>query len=236
MSKFDKIEIPQIPDLIIKQILELVKTGQLEPGEQLPSELSLQKSLGVAKQQIKAAFKKLELYGVLETKPQNGTFIAEIDSRIIIGLIENILDIREIIDPVSLMDTRILLETRAVELAAERINDDELNSILHANELFCANSKESIRAVEDDIFFHLEIIRYSKSPVLISLYSFITRQLIELWRSYDEGNSEIAALRIENTINEHHDILKYLKEGNSLEAAKVMRLHLLESMNSIKLN
>ena len=225
-DRFKKVEVPQVSDLIIRQILTLLEQGDIKPGEQLPSEVSLQKSFGVAKQQLKAAFKKLELYGVLETRPQSGTYIADIEPKILVGLISNILDIRDIFEPLSLMDTRILLETRAAELAAARMSSRELDEVKLANDIFFNKSMKKSRAIEDDIFFHLEIVKFSRSSTIIALYSFITRQLIDIWRKMDIFDANKTEKRLEATFAEHTAIIENLERRDGAGSAEAMRKHL----------
>lgn len=225
-DRFKRVEVPQVSDLIIEQLLHLLEEGSLKPGEQLPSEVHLQKSFGVAKQQLKTAFKKLELYGVLETKPQSGSYVADIEPKILCGLISNILDIRDTFDPLSLMDTRIILECRAAELAAVRMTDRELDNIKKANDIFFNRSMKESRAIEDDIFFHLEIVKYSHSSSLVSLFSFITRPLIDIWTKMDVFDQGKTKARLEETFKEHSAIIKNLEEKNGPGSAEAMRHHL----------
>lgn len=226
IDQIKKIEIPSVTDLIIKQILFLLEEGSLKPGDQLPSEVILQKAFGVAKQQLKIAFKKLELYGVLETRPQSGSFIPDIDTKILIGLITNILNIGEGFDVLSLGDTRAILEIRAAELAAEHITKKELSSIIVANDIFFSHSKKVYRAIEDDIFFHLEIVKYSKSSTLIALYSFITRPLLKVWNQMDLIGEDRACKQLETTFVEHSSIIENLRQGNPTGSAKAMKVHM----------
>ncbi len=227
LDPFTEIDVPKISDLIIRQILNLMHNGALQPGDKLPSELQLQKSLGVAKQQLKAAFKKLELYGVLETKPQSGSFIANMESKILCGLISNILDIEDTLDPVSVMDTRMVLELRAVELAADRMTEQELDSVKKANDIFLSKSRIEKRAIEDDIYFHLEIVKYSHSTALIALFSFITRQIVDIWKQMDVFSKDKTRKRIKETYSEHVQIIKYLEKRDVSGSVEAMRIHLL---------
>ncbi|WP_422477522.1 FadR/GntR family transcriptional regulator [Pleomorphochaeta sp. DL1XJH-081] len=226
VDQLKKIEIPHVSDLIIKRVYDLLLDGTLKPGDQLPSEAHLQKALGVAKQQLKIAFNKLELYGVLETRPQAGTFVADINTRILVGLIDNILNIGDGFDPLSLADTRTTLEVRAAELAAQRIDDAELSQIVKANEIFFERSQKTFRVIEDDIFFHQEIVKYSKSPTLIALYSFLTRPLIEVWKRMDLFDLDRTHDRLEKTFEEHTRILEGLRERDPKASSIAMRAHL----------
>ncbi len=225
-NRFKKIEPPPISDLIIEQILGLLEDGSLSSGEQLPSEVQLQKAFGVTKQQLKAAFKKLELYGVLETRPQSGSYIADIEARILTGLISNILNIRDRFEPLSLMDTRILLEVRAAELAAQNMTNKALKKVKEANDVFCRKSGMGSRAIEDDIFFHLEIVKYSGNSTLIALYSFMTRQLIDIWRKMDVFDRNKTKTRLEETFKEHSAIIENLEKRDGQGSAKAMKAHL----------
>ncbi len=226
MPGFHRIELPNIPDLIIKQIFDLLEEGKLSPGDQLPSEVQLQKTFGVAKQQLKAAFKKLELYGVLETKPQSGTYLADINVKILKGLLTNLLNIQETMDPSSLYGTRRILEIYAVELAAARITDRELQNLKYANKEFDSNIGTS-RAVEDDIFFHLEIVRNSGNSTLIALYSFITRPLLRVWVVMDQGRDRpTTEERLRASVVEHNHVIDCLEKRDPEGAAKSMRSHL----------
>lgn len=221
-----KIEIPHVSDLIIEQIVSLLEDGTLQPGDKLPSEAQLQKAFGVAKQQLKVAFKKLELYGVLETRPQSGTYVPDINTKILIGLMNNILKIGDGYDPISLADTRITLEVRAAELAAQRATDGELERIISANEVFFSRSRKTYRMIEDDMFFHLEIVKYSKNPTLIALYSFIARPLIEIWKRMDVFDDDRTLNRLELTFEEHARIIENLKNRDPVGSAQAMKNHL----------
>ena len=180
----------------------------------------------MAKQQLKAAFKKLEIYGVLETRPQSGSFIANLEPKILCGLISNILDIKDTLDPLSLMDTRMILEIRAVELASERMTEKELENVKHANEIFCRESGKTIRAIEDDIFFHLEIVKYSHSTSLIALYSFITKQIIDIWKQMDVFSRDKTRKRLEETFAEHSAIIRKLENRDTEGSVEAMRVHM----------
>lgn len=61
------------------QILERIKTalirGELQPGDYLPSETELTKSLGIGKSSVREAIKMLQAIGIVEVRRGQGTFI-----------------------------------------------------------------------------------------------------------------------------------------------------------------
>ena len=80
-------------DAIIRQIKELLITGQLKPGDKLPPERKLSEKLGVGRTQVRDAIRRLEFYGILKTRPQSGTFVAAIGISALESMIADILKI-----------------------------------------------------------------------------------------------------------------------------------------------
>ena len=68
----------KIQNYIISEIRDHINNKNLEPGEKLPSERVLSEKLEVSRSNVREAIQKLEFYGLLFSKPQSGTFIANI--------------------------------------------------------------------------------------------------------------------------------------------------------------
>ncbi len=232
--KFKTIVNPSPADLILVQILELLKSGELQPGEQLPPENVLQKAFSVTKQQLKSAFKRLELYGVIETKPQSGTYIANIYSKILIGLVTNILDFSEKPDFVELFEARRILETHGAEMAAEKITPKELEQLNKIHQDFIAEIENGGRGGELDIFFHMELMRLSKNKTMISMFSLITRSLVDFWVCTDSVDFYISTERSQDTISEHEAILDALEARDVKRTGALVKEHLEKSMDDMR--
>lgn len=65
---------------IQEQIKELVLTGKLAPGEQLPSVRALAKDLKVGIITVKRAYEELEQEGIVVNLQGRGCFVAEVDT------------------------------------------------------------------------------------------------------------------------------------------------------------
>ncbi len=232
--KFRPIVNPTPADLILEQIYELLASGELQPGEQLPPENVLQKSFNVTKQQLKAAFKPLELYGVIEVKPQSGTYVANIYSKILIGLVRNIIDLSEKPDFIEVYEAREVLEVRAAEMAAEHITPAELEHLREIHRDFIHEVENGCRGGELDIFFHMEIMRFSRNKTMISMFSLITRNLVDFWLFTDDLAFFQNPQRTRDTIGEHEMIIAALAEHNAAESGKRMFTHLQNSFEGVK--
>jgi len=102
---------------IIEQFVELIRIGELKPGEKLPPERVLAEQMQVSISCIREAFSVMEVIGLVEIRIGDGTSISDLNIAPFFNTIAPLLlknDDRE----VELLEFRELLETEAVELAA----------------------------------------------------------------------------------------------------------------------
>ncbi|MEL7424827.1 MAG: GntR family transcriptional regulator, partial [Bacteroidota bacterium] len=128
LENFSEIKVDSPVDKIIKQIRALITSGQLAPGDRLPAERKLAEKLGVSRTNVRDAIQKLEFYGILKTLPQSGTVVAGMGITALEGLITDVLRLEKS-DFASLVETRVVLEVKAAELAAVRRTENDLFEI-----------------------------------------------------------------------------------------------------------
>ncbi len=58
------------------QVRALIAGGQVQPGDRLPSERILAQALGVGRSTLREAIRILEVVGLLDVRPGEGTFVA----------------------------------------------------------------------------------------------------------------------------------------------------------------
>ena len=231
LDNFQAIRIESPVDKIIRQIRELITSGQLSPGDKLPPERKLAERLGVGRSNVRDAIKKLEFYGILKTLPQSGTIVAGMGITALEGLISDVLKI-ENSDFASLVETRVLLETESAKLAALRRTDQDIKDIKEALEAYSNKVKANEQAVEEDLMFHLKIAEASKNAVLKSLMLIITPDIINNFIQLEVCKDD----RISIALGEHEVILKHIIAKEPEKAAEAMRIHLKDvSEYSLKL-
>ena len=99
-------------DVVFNTLRQAILRGELKPGERL-MEIQLANKLGVSRTPIREAIRKLELEGLVLMIPRKGAEVAEITEK-------NMRDVLEV---------RKALEELAVQLACDKITQEELEEL-----------------------------------------------------------------------------------------------------------
>ncbi len=220
LENLPKNENQEIQDRIISKIQEIINYKNLEPGDKLPSERTLSKKFEVSRSNVREAINKLEFYGLLKSKPQSGTFIADIGQVAMNGMIRDILRLEKP-DFKSLVETRILLELKIVRLAAMRRTQQHLLQMEEALEAYNKKVLNEEDAVQEDLLFHLAIAKASGNSTMNTFMLSITPEIITNFEKYHICPKDIAFMRNQ----EHRDIFEAIKAQNPELAMEKMKLH-----------
>jgi GntR family transcriptional repressor for pyruvate dehydrogenase complex len=215
-----KIDNQEVINSIIAQIRDFINYKNLEPDDKLPSERMLSEKFDVSRGNVREAIQKLELYGILKSIPQSGTFVAQIGGIALNGIIDDILGL-ENSDFKSLVETRILLELKTVRFAARRRTGEDLVLIENALEAYSAKVLNGGDAFQEDLLFHLAIAKASKNSTINNLMLIITPDIITNFEKYhvcDAGQALIG-------IDEHREIFEAIKIQNPQLAKLKMKEH-----------
>lgn len=221
ISNFKEIVVEKPADKIIRQIKELISTGQLKPGDKLPPERKLCEKLGVGRSYVREAIQKLEFYGIVKTLPQNGTVVAGLGITALEGLITDVLKL-EGSDFHALVETRIILEKQTVRLAAERRSEQDLEDLEKALDAYQVKVNNGQQAIDEDLMFHIRIAEASKNPVLKSLMLIVTPDILT---HFTEQNV-CGGGRPYGALEEHKEILEHIRRQDPDQAEAAMKTHL----------
>ena len=99
-------------EVVSETLRQAIQDGVLKPGERL-MEIPLAEELGVSRTPIREAIRKLELEGFFVMVPRRGTYVANISLK----------------DITQVFEIRSALEELAAGLAAERITEEEIETL-----------------------------------------------------------------------------------------------------------
>ena len=216
---FEKISIPSAKECFFENIKSKILTGELSPGQKLPSERELSERTGINQSAIHLAIKDLERTGFLDIVPRHGTYVADYIASGNYDTLHEILRsgeqhmTRERI--VSLVETRNAIEGGAlIRLAASR-SDEDIRVLEEYIERFKAVRGQGLGADELGTMtkeFHYLICRLSGNEVFILLMNSFTEISQGLWR-HCAGH-----WGLEGLIEQSEHIVELIKAGRGLDA------------------
>lgn len=129
--KIKQVEAISASDTVVKQILANIESGDLQPGDRLPTQEQLGEMFGVGRSSIREATNALAIMGYLEITQGRGTFIKSTTptTTVATGTAAMFGDNPDLIN---LLDMREILECHAIVLAAERASEDQLSNLKRA--------------------------------------------------------------------------------------------------------
>jgi GntR family transcriptional repressor for pyruvate dehydrogenase complex len=221
---FKKISPRKISDEIIEQFKGLLSSGELKPGDELPSERELAESIGVSRPPLREALNALQALGLVEIRPR---------SKIIVRSLAE----KSVQDPISLLieeDTEKLFELleirRAMEnwvayKAAQRANPEDIQKL----EKLLKKDQDNLRHNRDDAKtdadFHVTIALATHNTLFSHLmascyYILWNTQKVSREKIFKkEGNRKLIA-------SQHVKIFEAIREGAADRAAKEARNHI----------
>ncbi len=221
LEKFEAIKVDSPVDKIIKQIRDSIATGQLNPGDKLPSERQLSDKFGIGRTYVRDAIKKLEFFGVLKTNPQSGTVVAGVDITVMEGLLSNVIKMSEN-DFFHMVETRVLMEKYACRRAAMKRTTANIDALEGALDKYRIRVESDLSGVNEDFGFHLMIADASQNQVVKSLMMILIPDIITIYRKLNVCGDG----RFHKSLDEHRTILDCIIRQKPQEAEEAMKLHL----------
>ena len=198
-----------------KQIEEFILAGILRTEDKI-TERDMAMRLGMSRAPVREAIRELINAGLLE----------QISARQIVVRQLLFTEIEEI------FDIRAMLEGKAAALAAGNRQSGQLKQLqsLYERMLLVADSQDYPTYFDLNIQFHKLNHQMANAPRLLSLIDQIMRESL-LLRSRSLVNED----HIQNSINEHNQILRSLESGDSELAELLMIRHVQNGFNRLEL-
>jgi GntR family transcriptional repressor for pyruvate dehydrogenase complex len=219
-SKIRRVTKISISEEIAKQIMDLISSGDLQPGQRLPSERELCEDFGASRSSLREALRCLSIVGVLNARVGEGTSVAVDGEKFLRKIIEwrmiterhdieNLLKVRTALEGVSAADTAL----RGTEEDIEK-----LRKLLAKMKTSLKNEK-AFAAL--DLEFHLTLANVSGNTLLSDLISLIRSQVAKALHM---------VLHLPNAIplshKEHTVVFEAIERHDPEAARKAMHDHL----------
>ena len=193
-------------DVVFNTLRQAILKGELETGERL-MEIQLAERLGVSRTPIREAIRKLELEGLVLMIPRKGAEVAKISAR----------SLRDV------LEVRRALEELAIELACQRMTEEDLGELQEAQDEFkkAIADGDAMRIAETDEHYHDVIYSGTQNAKLIQMLNNLREQMYRYRLEYIKDADKRKIL-----ILEHERVLKAIRDRKVAEAKEAMREHI----------
>ena len=193
-------------DVVFNTLRQAILKGELAPGERL-MEIQLAEKLGVSRTPIREAIRKLELEGLVLMIPRKGAEVAKISEK----------SLRDV------LEVRRSLEELAIELACQRMSEEELEQLERAQKAFkeAIDMGVAMPIAETDEHYHDIIYQGTGNDKLVQMLNNLREQMYRYRLEYIKDEDKRQVLLVE-----HEYILSALKSRSIAEAKTAMREHI----------
>ncbi|MBR0130800.1 MAG: FadR family transcriptional regulator [Firmicutes bacterium] len=214
-------------EAIYRQIEELILSGQISPGDRLPSERAMMEMLGRSRPTIREALRMLERNGLIQTIPgSRGAVVLAPDSLSVEEPLENMLNL-SLITGQELLEYRELNEVAAAVWAAQRRSPEDLDKIKAALDALDPEPSQFKDFSELDIAFHRAIADAGHNRVSSMVDRVIHRLVANiLEKSHAAKSPEDQQLMMQQIRRSHRDIYDAIAAGSPEAARAAMIAHM----------
>lgn len=200
-------------DVVFNTLRQAILTGELKPGERL-MEIHLANRLGVSRTPIREAIRKLELEGLVTMIPRRGAEVAQITEK----SMNDVLEVRRALDAL------------CVELACDRISDEETEELKKACVGFeqAVKTKDAKKIAQADVALHDIIVHATGNQRLIQLVNNLSEQMYRYRFEYIKDFTQHDRL-----MEEHRIIYESIVKKDKETAAKAAETHIDNQMKAI---
>lgn len=190
---------------ICDYIKELILTGELKPGDRIV-ETRCAKELGVSQSPVREAIRELEIIGLVENRPFQGSYVKE----------HTVKDVKDS------YKVRISLETLGMKYAVECITEEQLKEMFDVMKEMetAAENHEFDLYIKLDTLFHQKVMEVSQNKMLLRLWSQCHIREWTYISTKKLSNKDLKSLAIR-----HEAIYKALAERNERKALRAVTSH-----------
>jgi GntR family transcriptional repressor for pyruvate dehydrogenase complex len=208
-------------DEVVERLRARIDETALSPGDRLPTEAQLVLELGVSRNALREAIRRLETVGLICVRHGQGMFIG--DREALSGCTQLFRSAMAMSgqDLTDLAELRCVIEYHAVRRAAELATPEQVVELRDALERLGCDSQSHEEAIRTDFEFHLKILEIAGNRLMLTLMAIPQELMLsaillatEMPRAF-QSNYEI-----------HRLIWAAVRDGDPDAAEKAMRDHM----------
>jgi len=228
---FSKVSVGRMSEVIVEKIRDLMRDGQLRPGDRLPPERELCERFGVSRVTMREALRMLESAGLVEIRvgARGGAFVTAPSSNRVGEGLADLLTL-SVISAADVTEVRLILEVGIVPLVCERATDDDLIAL----QKICERSEEALRAgeysMDMSLEFHTAVAQATHNPALVMLVESFRGPILMSLQQAKDAAPEMGDLGTK----EHEQFIEAVRRRDAAQASRIMREHLARTAHRVQ--
>ena len=220
---FDAIEpVKRLPvsERVAMKLLDLIRTGNLNAGDMLPTENQLAAALQVSRPVVREALRGLSILGIVESRQGGRCYITDLKPSRLVAPLQMVIAIDESnVD--ALYEARVSVEGELLKLGVQRVEDSQIARLQEMVTAGYALTSDPVGFRVLDLEFHQTLMSLANNPFL----ERVALSLYDLGMEYRRVASETPGV-IARSAAEHEDIFNAVSQRDPELAAAAMRSHL----------
>ncbi|MFP3953612.1 MAG: FadR/GntR family transcriptional regulator [Candidatus Bipolaricaulota bacterium] len=206
-----------ITQQIIEKITSYIKSGEIAPGDKLPSEKELRERFDVGRSSIREALHALVALGILDSQPGKGYYVRRdysmpIDNSVLFNLV---LEEEDFFDMVEL---REVIEKQIGVMAIQRATDEDISQVKLALE----EMNEALERGDDLIYYttqvHVELARASHNSTAVRIMEMLLPMIV--------SKAKEAHIPPDRDVREHERLARAFLVGDAEKMKQEVEEHL----------
>jgi GntR family transcriptional repressor for pyruvate dehydrogenase complex len=205
---------------VVDHVRSLIENGTLQPGDKIPPERELARSLNISRASLRTGIGYLAAMGVMKIRHGVGTFVADGPpdfgkaSLSLMGALHGF-------QTWQMFEARIILESSLAALAAERGKEEHHAAMSEEVAEMFATLTTPVDYLIHDVLFHRLIAQASGNPILAAVMETVTSTM------YDKRRKTVErATDLRESAEMHREIYRAIRARKPEEARDLMEKHL----------
>jgi GntR family transcriptional regulator, transcriptional repressor for pyruvate dehydrogenase complex len=205
---------------VVSRVLELVRTGNLRPGDRLPPERELIEIFRISRPSLREALRALSILGVIESRHGGGAFVTDLEARTLLAPLDFFLSLSQSnLDDA--FESRRVVEVEIVRKAAINASPKDISDL---DAMIAAHAT----VVNDPIGFRILDSRFHERLSVIGGNAILQRMAYALYNLGLDIRRRATAEpgMIAQSTEDHMRIVEAITARDDARAGEAMKTHL----------
>jgi GntR family transcriptional repressor for pyruvate dehydrogenase complex len=202
--------------------VSLISSGELKPGDKIPSERELAADMGISRQSIREALNRAEVMRLIEVRQGEGSFILSSVNESLKPPLSLIME-KEVERIFDFLEIRKLVEGWCAEKAAVEATADELENMQEILDKMKKVAAKDKQWEAMDLALHLSFAKATHNVIAVHIMEALKSNFRPFFKF---AKSMPSSERIDVLWQHHYEIFSAIKQKDPVTAKKKVIAHL----------